>query len=142
MSRVLVADRCADTVESLVLLLRFWGHEARGVSDGPSVLEAVRAYQPDLVVMDLALPRMDGYKVARHLRQQHDLDGLLLVAVTGFGGEAYRRAAYEAGFDFYLVKPVAPPRLQELLGSGREPRPAPPPDRQPAAPAARCTVST
>jgi len=115
MARVLVADKCADTVELLAMLLRFWGHEARVACDGPTVLAEVGRFRPHLVLMDIALPKMDGYKVARRLREQPGLRGLSLVALTGLEGAVYHRAAYDAGFDFYLVKPVAPEELRTLL---------------------------
>jgi len=125
MARVLIADKCADTVESLAWLLRFWGHEAWGACDGPTVLDAVGRFRPHLVLMDIALPKMNGYKVARLLRQQPGLGGLSLVALTGLAGAAYRSSAYEAGFDFYLVKPVALEELRTLLEAFAEEVPVP-----------------
>src|SRR5581483_8171240 len=69
--RVLIADPCADTVALSTLLLRLWGHDVRGVGTGPEALEAARTYRPDTVLMEIALPGLDGFEVARRLRQQH-----------------------------------------------------------------------
>jgi len=125
MARVLIADKCADTVESLAMLLRFWGHEAHVACDGPAVLAEVGRFRPHLVLMDIALPKMAGYKVARRLREQPSLRGLSLVALTGLDGAVYRRTAYDAGFDFYLVKPVAPEELRILLEAYEDEVPVP-----------------
>jgi two-component system CheB/CheR fusion protein len=118
--RVLIADPCADTVESTTWLLRLWGHDARGVETGRDVLEAARAYRPDTVLMEIALPGLDGCEAARRLRQQHGGPDVLLVAVTGYGDENSRRRSREAGFDWHLVKPVAPALLQSLLATNHQ----------------------
>ncbi len=119
MRRVLVADPCADTVESTTWLLRLWGHDVRGAESGPEVLEVARSYQPDAVLMEIGLPGMDGYEVARRLRRQEELPHLLLVAITGYGNERYRRRAWDAGFDHFLVKPADPEVVRELLATSK-----------------------
>ena len=115
--RVVVADPCADTVESTALLLRLWGHDVRGAATGPSALEVARAYRPDTILMEVGLPELDGFEVARRLRQSGADAELLLVAVTGYGDEKNRRRSREAGFDLHLLKPVDPEVLQHLLAA-------------------------
>ena len=120
--RVLVADPCPDTVETTALLLQLWGHDVRAAAGGPEVLEVARGYRPDTVLMEIGLPELDGWEVARRLRRQVGGAGLLLVAVTGYGGDKYCRQSRESGFDYHLVKPVDPETLQELLATRqREP---------------------
>jgi CheY-like chemotaxis protein len=124
MRRILVTDPCADTLESTACLLRLWGHDVRGANTGPEALAVACTYQPDSVLMEIGLPGMDGYEVARRLRRQEGLPQLLLVAITGYGNERYRRRAWDAGFDRFLVKPVDPDVLREFLASSKvcEPR--------------------
>jgi CheY-like chemotaxis protein len=117
--RVLIADACPDTVESAAWLLRLWGHDVRGVRTGREVLDAARAYRPDVILMELALPEVDGCEVARRLRKQGGPD-VLLVAVTGYGDEKNRRRSREAGFDWHLIKPVEPEFLQRLLAANHQ----------------------
>jgi two-component system CheB/CheR fusion protein len=113
----LVADRCTDTVESTAWLLRLWGHHVRGAASGAEALEVARAYRPDVVLMEVGLPGLDGCEVARRLRQQGARPELLLVAVTGYGDEKSRRRSREAGFDLHLLKPVDPEVLHGLLAA-------------------------
>jgi PAS domain S-box-containing protein len=104
--RVLVVDDQADAAESLAMLLRAEGHEVRTAPDGAAALEAARAYHPEVILLDIGLPRMDGYEVARRIRAQAGLEDVVLVAVTGYGQEEDRRRAAAAGFDAHLVKPA------------------------------------
>jgi PAS domain S-box-containing protein len=114
--RVLVVDDNIDAAESMALLLRLSGHEVRVVYDGPSALAEARAHRPEVVLLDIGLPRgMDGYEVARRLRRECGLADVLLVAVTGYGQEEDRRRALEAGFDEHLTKPVDLDRLRQLV---------------------------
>lgn len=113
--RVLVADPCPDTVETTAWLLRLWGHDVRGAATGPDVLALARAYRPDAVLMEVALPGLSGFEVARRLRRPGADPRPLLVAVTGYGDETNRRRAREAGFDYHLLKPVEIPVLRALL---------------------------
>jgi DNA-binding response OmpR family regulator len=110
-----VAEDCRDTALSLTLLLRHWGHEARAVHSGPAALEAAADFTPDVAIVDIGLPQMDGFAVASALREQYSPEKLLLVALTGFSQLEFRRRSLEAGFDHYLVKPVAPDTLKSLL---------------------------
>jgi signal transduction histidine kinase/ActR/RegA family two-component response regulator len=113
--RVLIVDDNADAAESMAMLLRALGHEVRTAPDGPAALERARAFQPDMVLLDIGLPRMDGYEVARRLRGEAGLCKVLLVALTGYGQDEDRRRTREAGFDHHLVKPIDWDDLEPLL---------------------------
>jgi two-component system CheB/CheR fusion protein len=115
--RVLVADDNRDLVDSLCLLLELLRHQARGVYGGAAALEAARTFRPHVVLLDLGLPDLDGFAVARRLRTEAQLDGVLLVALTGWTREQDRQRAREAGFDHYLLKPVTTADLERLLAS-------------------------
>ena len=108
-----------DAAESLAMLLQLEGHDVRVAHDGPAALAAVEAEPPDLVFLDIGMPVMNGYDVARRLRQRPGLGHLLLVAMTGWGQEEDRRRSQEAGFDHHLVKPVEPEALHKLLAGTR-----------------------
>jgi CheY-like chemotaxis protein len=111
----LIVDDNVDSAESMAVLLRLDGHEVQVAHDGPTALEEARAFQPDVMFLDLNLPGMDGYEVARRLRLEPKLGGMALVAMTGYGQEADRRRAQEAGFHHHFVKPIDYDMLQELL---------------------------
>jgi PAS domain S-box-containing protein len=112
---ILIVDDNVDAAESLALVLRMTGHEVRTAYRGPAALEAARAYPPEVVLLDIGMPGMDGYEVARRLRQELGLKHLLLVALTGYGQEEDRRRSREAAIDYHLIKPVDPEALQALL---------------------------
>jgi two-component system CheB/CheR fusion protein len=118
--RVLVVDDNRDAAETLAMLLRAWGHEPHTVHDGPSVLDATRNFRPDVVLLDIGLPGLDGYEVARRLRQDPSLRNIKLIALTGYGQEEDRRRAELAGFDRHLVKPVSPEALADVLRQANE----------------------
>jgi CheY-like chemotaxis protein len=113
--RLLVVDDNQDTAESLALFLRLTGHEVRTATDGLAALEVACEFRPDAVILDIGLPGLDGNEVARRLRREPELKWLVLVALTGYGGDGHRRRCLEAGFDVYLVKPADPFALQQLL---------------------------
>jgi PAS domain S-box-containing protein len=113
--RVLVVDDNTDAADSLSMLLRLLGHEVRVAYDGPTALAAAAGGWPDLVLLDIGMPGMDGYEVARRLRQRTDTADTKIVALTGWGQEEDRRRSREAGFDHHLVKPADPDVLQQLL---------------------------
>ena len=113
--RVLVVDDNVDAAEMLAILLRLSGHDVRIAYTGPTALEAAVAHLPDVVLLDIGLPDLDGYEVARRLRQYPQLRGVRLVAMTGYGDEAVRQLAQEAGFDRHLVKPLDFPKVEELV---------------------------
>jgi len=117
--RVLVVDDNVDAVLSLALVLETMGHVVRTAYDGPAALEEADAFQPQIILLDIGLPVMDGYEVARQLRQEGRSQEVFLVALTGYGQEEDRQRSRDAGFDMHLVKPVDPEALQELL-SGRK----------------------
>jgi signal transduction histidine kinase len=114
--RILVVDDNEPAAESLALVLQFWGHDVQVVHDGPTALEVVSERPPEVILLDLGLPGMDGYHVARELRKHPDSGGVLLAAMTGYAGEEHRRRCREAGFDHHLVKPLDLDALEELLG--------------------------
>jgi signal transduction histidine kinase len=120
--RVLVVDDNRDAADSLCLLLKFLGAAACVVYDGPSALKALRLYRPSMVFLDIGMPGMDGYEVARHMRQSTEQNGVKLIAMTGWGQEEDRRRSEAAGFDRHLVKPVNAEALQALLDSLAEKR--------------------
>jgi CheY-like chemotaxis protein len=117
MARVLVADNCPDTLHSSALLLRLWGHTVETADDGPTALVAALSRRPDAVLMDLALRDLDGLAVALGLREKLGTRRPLLVAATGYQGDRYRRAAFAAGFDHFLVKPPDPDQLRAILAT-------------------------
>jgi signal transduction histidine kinase/ActR/RegA family two-component response regulator len=111
---VLVVEDNRDAADSLAMLLRLWGHEVRTSHDGHSGLKAAQSYRPHVVLLDIGLPGLDGYEVARQLRAQFG-SAMRLVAMTGYGQEEDRRRAFEAGFNAHLVKPADPEVLQSVL---------------------------
>ena len=113
--RILVADDNRDSAESLGMLLELAGHRVRLAYDGQEALDAAAEFLPEILLLDIGLPRMDGYEVAARLRQDSRYDGMLLVAVTGYGTESDRHRGRAAGFDHHLVKPVDPAALHELI---------------------------
>jgi signal transduction histidine kinase/CheY-like chemotaxis protein len=115
--RVLVVDDNTDTADTLATLLELEGHQVRLAHDGPTALAAAAAFRPDAVVLDLGLPGMDGFEVARRLRDRTGGNGLVLVAVSGYGQDEDRKRARLAGFDHHLVKPAEIGTLRSLLAS-------------------------
>ena len=117
--RVLVVDDNGDAAESLALLLQSAGAEVHTANDGPAGLAAVRRFVPHVVLLDLGMPGMDGFEVARRLRAEPGLAGLVLVALTGWGQEEDRKRTRSSGFDHHLTKPVDVDRLMDILGKIR-----------------------
>jgi PAS domain S-box-containing protein len=115
MKRVLVVDDNQDAADSLGMLLQFLGAEVRVVHDGRSALAAMRANKPEVVLLDLGMPGMNGLEVARVMREDPALAGITLVALTGWGQREDRRRTHEAGFDYHLVKPADLSALQSIL---------------------------
>jgi signal transduction histidine kinase/ActR/RegA family two-component response regulator len=113
--RILVVDDNRDAADSSALFLRLAGHEVRTVYDGPTALTEAQSWRPDVILLDLGLPGMDGYEIARRLRCQPDLQHVLLVALTGWGQEEDRRRSREVGIDQHLTKPVEPEALKMML---------------------------
>jgi two-component system CheB/CheR fusion protein len=113
--RILIADDDVDTVATLMLLLGDAGYEVRGVSCGPDVLQAVFSFAPDVVLMDIAMPQMSGYEVARRLRERYGSARPALVAVTALTRTLDRAAAQAAGFEHHIAKPPEPKLLLALI---------------------------
>jgi two-component system CheB/CheR fusion protein len=113
--RILVVDDNRDSADSLAMLLRLVGHDVHTAHDGRQALAVAARYRPDLVLLDIGLPGMNGFTVARHLRSQPELARAVLVALTGHGSDEDRRQAQAAGFNHHMVKPVNFDALNELL---------------------------
>jgi CheY-like chemotaxis protein len=113
-NRVLVVDDSLDSAETLGELLKIWGHDVRLAHDGPAAVAAAREYRPEVILLDIGLPGMDGFAVAMQLRKE-GIGGRMLVALTGYGEQQDRDRAQKAGFDHHLVKPINPDTLQKLL---------------------------
>jgi CheY-like chemotaxis protein/anti-sigma regulatory factor (Ser/Thr protein kinase) len=120
---ILVVDDNHDSAESLALVLRMKGHDVRTVHDGVAAVEEAARSRPDLILLDIGLPGLNGFDVARQIRRQPGAGAIRIVALTGWGQDEYRRRAEEAGFDHHFVKPVAPDDLDRLLAKV-SPRPA------------------
>lgn len=116
-ARILVVDDNVDVAESMAVLLELEGHQVRTVYTAHAALETARAFQPDVVLLDIGLPGMDGYEVAKRLRASPATRQALLIALTGYGREEDRARSKAAGFDQHLVKPVEPEALNALIAS-------------------------
>ena len=113
--RILLADDNADFAQSLAQLLSSRGHDVRVAYDGQEAIEAARAFQPQVAFLDIGMPKVHGYDVARRMRQDAPTARCVLVAVTGWGQEGDRQRAREAGFDRHLTKPVDPREIESIL---------------------------
>jgi CheY-like chemotaxis protein len=119
---ILVVDDNRDSADSLRLLLGLKGHVVRTAYDGQSALEEARALGPDLVLLDIGLPGLDGYEVARRIRAEASLPSPTLVAMTGWGRVEDTQRAREAGFDLHLTKPIDIEALERLIGTPEDAR--------------------
>jgi signal transduction histidine kinase len=119
--RILVADDNADALESLATVLRLRGHEVFSASNGAIALETAGRHVPEVALLDIGMPLLDGYEVARRIRAQEWGKAMTLVALTGWGQDADRRRSREAGFDTHLVKPLDLDQLSNLLAQLPEP---------------------
>jgi CheY-like chemotaxis protein len=113
--RVLLVEDHADTAKSTAELLQHCGFDVAVASDGREAVEAVRAQEPDLVLLDIGLPKMDGYAVADQLRNEYRMRKPLIVAVSGYGADDRRDRCAASGIDLFLAKPVDPVQLHVLL---------------------------
>ncbi len=113
--RVLVIEDDPDAAECMARLVALWGHEVRQAHSAQAALEIAFAYRPDFVLLDIAMPVMDGYALASQLRGDSRLRGTFIVAITGYGDDEHRRRSYESGINLFLVKPVDPAVLEKLL---------------------------
>ncbi len=113
--RILVVDDNVDVVETTTMLLSLSGHAVRSAKDGLQALHAAAQFRPQVVLLDIGLPLMDGYEVARRLRQMPEMAGALLVALTGYGQQGDRQRGKDAGFDAHMLKPVDPHALARVI---------------------------
>lgn len=113
--RIVVIEDSQDVRTMMCALLKALGHVVQAAEDGPSGIESIRQFAPDVALIDIGLPLMDGYEVARHLRAHQNGHRLKLVALTGYGQDDDRRRAFAAGFDAHLTKPIKLPELNRLL---------------------------
>ena len=126
--RVLAVDDNRDTVETLQMLLDAFGHDTRVAYDGATAIEVARAFRPDVVLLDLAMPAMNGFEVAAQIFELLGSGNVTIIALTGYGQEADARRTRDAGFSDHLVKPVEPAALAAVLANrcptppGSEPR--------------------
>ena len=115
MARILVVDDNVDGAESLAIFLRMHEHETHIVNDGPAAVTAAESYGPDAILLDIGMPLLNGLDVCRQIRGQSWSQGMVLIALTGWGQESDRQHSQAAGFDHHLVKPVDPQALMKLL---------------------------
>jgi len=113
--RVLIVEDCPDTATTLKRLVRVWGHAADVARDGAEALGRAAEFRPDVILLDIGLPDMNGWEVAKRLRETPNADHALIIAVTGYGLEDDRRHSEDAGCHLHLTKPVEPGLLQGLL---------------------------
>jgi CheY-like chemotaxis protein len=115
--RILLVEDEADTAATTAYLLQHFGHEVEVAADGLAALAKARANWPDVVLLDIVLPGMDGYELARQLQAEGGRKPPLIIAVTGYAGEEFYRRSREVGITFFYLKPVAIEDLQRLLGT-------------------------
>jgi CheY-like chemotaxis protein len=117
--RILLVDDNKDSAASLAMLLRLKGNDIRTAHDGVEALEVADTFHPEIVLLDIGLPKLNGYDVARRIRQQPWGQDVLLIALTGWGNDEDRRLSQEAGFNFHILKPVDLAALEELLAGAK-----------------------
>ena len=126
MQQILVVDDNQDAADALVMAAQVLGHSATAVYNGTAALDLLDSYRPTVMILDLSMPGMDGYALARAIRARRDVGSALLVALSGFGSEADRARSRDAGFDLHLLKPIEIDTLERVL------KRAPTPAHQPA----------
>ncbi len=117
--RVLVVDDNVDTAQTLVMLLQLQGYETCTAHTGPAAIVAAHRYRPEVILLDIGLPGMDGFEVAKQLRAAPEFADTFIVAASGFARERDRCRAAEVGINMYLVKPYDPWQLEPMLASRR-----------------------
>jgi signal transduction histidine kinase/CheY-like chemotaxis protein len=117
--RILVVDDNVDAALTISALLKAWGHEVQAIYSGQGALEAVRNFRPEIILLDIGLPGMSGYEVARSLRSEPWAQGIVIAALTGYGQESDLQRSWDSGFDYHLTKPPDPEILESLLASPR-----------------------
>jgi CheY-like chemotaxis protein len=119
--RVLIVDDNEDSTESLARLLKLTGHQVETALDGVAGLRAARSYRPEIIFLDIGLPEISGYEIAKRLREDTNMAKVRLIAMTGYGQEEDRRKALEAGFDGHMIKPADPADVEKLLAGFQSP---------------------
>jgi CheY-like chemotaxis protein len=114
-SRILVVDDNRDSVDSLATVLQLQGHDIQTARDGVEAVQAAAAFRPNLVLLDIGLPKMNGYEAAQRIRQHDWGKTMVLIAMTGWGQDEDKRRALQAGFDHHMTKPVDPVALEKLM---------------------------
>lgn len=112
---ILVVDDDRDTADSLAKWIALLGYQAKAVYDGATAIKEAAAFQPDMALIDLSMPGIDGFKTVSLIRQQRGAAHVILVAITGLSGDEAKQRAYDSGFDLHVVKPVSEAKLRELL---------------------------
>jgi len=120
--RILVVDDNHDSALSLAMMLSIMGHETRTAHDGESALVTAEEFHPDVVLLDIGLPKLNGYEVAQRIREHSWGASMFLIAVTGWGQEEDRQRSSEVGLDVHMVKPVEPAALERILADLRRNR--------------------
>jgi CheY-like chemotaxis protein len=115
--RVLIVDDNQDAAETLSLIVETWGYRTAVAHDGPAALAVAKDFQPEIALLDVGLPGMDGFELGMRLHQLPGMEKLHLLAITGYGRDQDREAAHAAGFSHLLVKPLDPDRLAPILAS-------------------------
>ena len=113
--RILIVDDHRATADTLTALVKIWGHDVRLAYDGATGLSLAAAFSPDVLLLDMLMPDMSGFEVARQIRRQDRFHDCFLIAITGRTDESHRCQCYEAGVDLCLIKPVVPTHLETLL---------------------------
>jgi CheY-like chemotaxis protein len=113
--RILIVDDNRDTADSLARLIKALGYEAKAVYDGLQAVEQASAFLPDMALIDIGMPGLDGYETVSRIRHLLGNTQTILVAVTGWSGDEDKRRAYESGFDLHVPKPMSVEALKELL---------------------------
>lgn len=113
--QLLVVDDNRDAADAMVMAAQVLGHEAVAVYDGGAALELLDSYRPDLMILDLSMPGMDGYALAAAIRERKEFEATPLVALSGFGADADRQRALQSGFDLHTLKPMEIDTLEQLL---------------------------
>src|SRR5690606_17534168 len=117
--RVLVVDDNEDGAESLAMFLQIGGHEVKTAYDGEAAVAAAEAFRPEVVLLDIGMPKLNGYEACRRIRESDWGRDMVLIAQTGWGQEEDKRRTLEAGFDQHLVKPVDPVALMKIVAEAR-----------------------
>lgn len=119
--RILVADDNEDSASAMAMMLKLMGYEVSTASDGPEAIQRAEAFRPALILLDIGMPGMNGYDACRHIRQQPGGEEIVIAGLTGWGQEEDKRRSRDAGFNYHLVKPVAPADLEKLLAAVESP---------------------